>query len=350
MATRGVKITGLNDLSNNALRGNIIIPVVDPTVTLAAPDGETLQSNLYQLGNYVLNQAGNLFPEANVAKTVKNNAQPNITSVGTLTSLSVAGNTSIGYNLSVAGDIDSPATLTINNITANSITAGAIVANVVTAKLANGTSNIDIATANGAITVSVSGNANVATFSGTGFTVAGDLTVQDRSYLGDVTKVKIYGGANRSVLVTDGSGNLSWGPDIVAAGPNTAIQFNDQGNFAGSANLTFNKNTNTLRVTNASVNGQLNFPAFAGGQVSFIAANTSNNVGFIVPDTIGTSQQVLGIVDQDTQKMGWKTVPVYYVTVEMRDGTSYLSSPNPVLRVYPIKQRDGSYVNVNTTV
>lgn len=344
MATRGVKITGLNDLSNSALRGNIIIPVVDPTVTLAAPDGETLQSNLYQLGNYILNQAGNLFPEANVAKTVKNNAQPNITSVGTLTSLSVAGNTSVGYNLTVAGDMSSPATLTINNITANSITAGEIVANVVTAKLANGTSNVNIATANGAVTIGVSGNANIATFSGTGMTINGIST------LGDISNVKIYGGSNHSVLVTDGLGNLSWGPDIVAAGPNTAIQFNDDGNFGGSGNLTFNKNTNTLQVTNADVTNTLGFPGYAGGKVSFVAANTSNNVGFIVPDTTGTSQQVLGIVDQDTQKMGWKTVPVYYVTVDMRDGSSYLSSPNPVLRVYPIKQRDGSYVNVNTTV
>lgn len=350
MATRGVKITGLNDLSNVALTGNIIIPVVDPTITLASPDGETLQANLYQLGNYILNEAGNLFPKARVANTVSNNAQPNITSVGTLTSLNVTGNTSIGYNLNVAADINSPATLTINNITANSITAGAIIANVVTAKLANGSSNINIATANGAVTVSVSGNANIATFSGTGFTIAGDLTVQDTSYLGDVSKVKIYGGANRSVLVTDGLGNLSWGPDIIAAGPNTAVQFNDAGNFGGSGNFTFNKNTSTLAVNNAEISDTLRFPGYAGGAVSFIAANTSNNVGFIVPDTIGTSQQVLGIVDQDTQKMGWKTVPVYYINVGLRSGGTYLSSPDAVLRVYPVRQRDGSYLNVNTTV
>ena len=77
MATRGVKITGLNNL--DTVNGNIIIPVVDPTITLATPDGETLQSNVNQIGNFILNEAGNLFPTANVANTVKNNAQPNIT-------------------------------------------------------------------------------------------------------------------------------------------------------------------------------------------------------------------------------------------------------------------------------
>lgn len=349
MATRGVKITGLNNLSNSALSGNIVIPVVDPTSTLAAPDGETLASNLNQIANYILNQAGNLFPEANVAKTVKNNAQPNITSVGTLTGLVVSGNTSLSSTLNVTGNINansnilSPGNLSINNISANIISATTIVANIVTAKLANGTSNVDIATENGAVTISVAGNANIATFSGTGMQIDGI------SNLGPIENVKIFGGANHSVLVTDGLGNLSWGPDVVAAGPNTAIQFNDEGNFAGSENLTFNKNTNTLTVNNVDVTNQLNFPAYAGGQVSFVGANTSNNISFIIPETSGTSQQVLGIIDQDTQKMGWKTVPVYYVTVGMRNGSSYLSSPDPVLRVYPIKQRDGTYLNVNTT-
>jgi hypothetical protein len=102
MTTRGTKITGLNDLET--VTGNIIIPVVDPTVTLATPDGQTLQSNVYQIGNYILQQAGNLFPAANVANTVRNNAQPNITSVGTLTSLNSTG-TSLGNvsNLHILG-------------------------------------------------------------------------------------------------------------------------------------------------------------------------------------------------------------------------------------------------------
>jgi hypothetical protein len=314
MTTRGTKITGLNDLET--VTGNIIIPVVDPTVTLATPDGQTLQSNVYQIGNYILQQAGNLFPEANVALTVKNNAQPNITSVGTLVTLAVSGNTSIGANLSVTGNISSnnisaanissqninAADISADDITANTLSANTIVANVITAKLANGSSNVNIATAGGNVTISVSGNSNVATFSGQGMYINGI------SSLGDISNVKIYGGSNHYVIVTDGTGNLHWEQAAVTAGPNTAVQFNDNGVFGGSGTT------------------------------------------YTLPNNAGTSQQVLGITNQNTQQMGWKTVPTYYVTIGLRNGGNYLAPPNPVLRVYPVRQRDGSIINVNTTL
>lgn len=316
MATRGTKITGLNDLE--VVTGNIIIPVVDPTITPATPDGQTLQANVQQLGDYILAEAGNLFPEANVANTVKNNAQPNITSVGTLVNLSVSGSAIFGANLSVANHI------TANDVTANTVFANTVIANIVTAELANGTSNVDIPVANGNVNISVSGNANIATFSGTGMKING---ISD---LGNISNVKIYGGSNHYVIVTDGEGNLSWAQSAATGGPNTAIQFNDEGVFGGSGSLTFDKNSNVLGITKF---GRV------GGSASFIP-----------PNNTGTSQQVLGIINQNTQEMGWKTVPVYYITVGLRDGGGYLSSPDPVLRVYPVKRRDGSFINVNTTV
>ncbi len=261
MATRGVKITGLNYLSESELSGNIILPVVDPTVSLATPEGETYQTNLFEVANFILDQAGNLFPEANVALTVKNNAQPNITSVGTLVSLNVAGNT-----------------------------------------------------------------------------VTSNLTVVGKTDLGAIGNITISGGSNGYVLHTNGNGQLYWSTDEATypGGSNTAVQFNDNGNFGGSNNFTFNKNTNTLDVTNIDATsidvdditiGNLHIPSVGNG----------------------TQQQVLGIVDQTTQALGWKTVPVYYVTVDMRDGSNYLSSPDPVLRVYPVGQRDGSYLDLNVT-
>jgi len=310
MATRGTKITGLNDLET--VTGNIIIPVVDPTVTLATPDGQTLQATVQQLGNFILDEAGNLFPEANVALTVKNNAQPNITSVGTLTSLTVSGNVTVND------------TTISNNIVANTITADRIVANIVTSQLANGTSNVNIPNADGNVNISVSGNANIATFSGTGMKING---ISD---LGDITNVKIYGGSNHYVIVTDGSGNLHWEQAAVTGGPNTAIQFNDDGVFNGSGALTFDKNTDVLGIT----------------KFGRVGSGTS----FIPPNNAGTKQQVLGIIDQNSQEMGWKTVPVYYISVGLRDGSTYQSSPNPVLRVYPVRQRNGSFINVNTIV
>ena len=71
---------------------------------------------------------------ANVADTVSNAAQPNITSVGTLTLLSVTGNVTAG-----------------NFIGNGSLLTGLPVANIIQ----NGSSNLSIPTANGAVTASV---------------------------------------------------------------------------------------------------------------------------------------------------------------------------------------------------
>ncbi len=334
MAIRGVTITGLNPIAN--LTGNIVIPVVDPTVTLATPDGQTLQSNVNQLANYILSEAGNLFPEANVANTVRNNAQPNITSTGTLVSLTVTGNTVLGSDLFVSGNISSnnitaanitsqdisAADISADDITANTLTANTIVANVVTAKLANGSSNVNIPVASGNVTISVSGSNNIANFTGTGMYING---ISD---LGDISNVKIYGGSSQYVMSTDGAGNLYWQQAAVAAAPNRSVQYNDNGTFGGSATFTYNEDTDVVSLS------KISYP---------------DGVPYTLPNNTGTLQQVLGIVDQSSQAMGWKTVPVYYVTVDMRDGSNYLSSPDPVLRVYPVGQRDGSYLDLNVT-
>ena len=244
MATLGVKITNLNTIANASLTGNIVIPVVDPTMTLAAPDGETLKTSVTQLANFILNSAG----PANVANTVRNNAQPNITSTGTLVGLNVAG---------------------ISN-------------------------------------------------------------------LGAVGNVRITGGSPGQTLNTYGNGMLYWGTDSTPGQPNNSVQFNSSNAFAGSANFTFDNSTSTLSITNVDANNA-NIDTLTVG--NFHLANVGN----------GTAQQVLGIVNQSTQQLGWKTVPVYYVTVNMRDSSSYLSSPDPVLRVYPVGQRDGSYLDLNVT-
>jgi hypothetical protein len=265
MATRGVKITGLNTLPN--VSANTVLVSVDLAID------ETLQTSVQNLGNFILSQAGNIFPEANVANTVRNNAQPNITSVGTLVSLNSTG---------------------IINFT--------------------NTSNVS---------------------------------------LGDVANLHIQGGSNGYVLHTDGSGNLYWDidDDAYPGGPNQAVQFNNNGNFDGSTNFIFDNTSNTLTVTNIVAN---NITGNLGNLIAnHIDANTIDvdtiTIGNIEIQGVGqgTNQQVLGIVNQNTQQLGWKTIPVYYITIELRDGNTYLSSPNAVLRVYPLQQRDGSFLPLN---
>ena len=63
MATRGVKITGLNTLSN--VSANTVLVSVDTTID------ETLQTNVQALGNFILSQAGNLAGNINLGNVSK---------------------------------------------------------------------------------------------------------------------------------------------------------------------------------------------------------------------------------------------------------------------------------------
>jgi len=87
---QAVKITSLNDIGTSIMY-TTLVPVVNMT---GIPTTE--KANLQIVGNLILNGAGGYyFPPAAVsviAQSVSNAAQPNITSVGTLTSLSLSGN------------------------------------------------------------------------------------------------------------------------------------------------------------------------------------------------------------------------------------------------------------------
>ena len=89
-----------------------------------------------------------------------------------------------------------------------------------TSNISNGTSNVSIDTANGNVTVGVSGNSNVAVFTSTGANLAA-LDVQGISNLGNVGNVKITGGNADQYLKTDGAGNLIWS-DVANASSNSA--------------------------------------------------------------------------------------------------------------------------------
>ena len=110
-------------------------------------------------------EAGNLNANfANFAGNVTVSSQPNITSLGTLVSLTVAGNANITGNLATQGTIVSNANIT----GANLITSNGIYANTatITANLTSGNANLgNLATAN-YINVSQQFNGNVANFSG----------------------------------------------------------------------------------------------------------------------------------------------------------------------------------------
>jgi len=150
----------------------------------------------------------------------------------------------------------------------------------------------------GNLTVTGNINANL------GNVVMENLTVEGKTNLGSVGNVTITGGSANYVLRTNGAGNLTWaniqGEIANPNGPNTAVQFNNNGLFGGSANLTFNQNTNVLgltgtaNVTTVNVNnlnttnanlGAVTSVHITGGSNGYVlATNGSGNLSWVQID------------------------------------------------------------------
>jgi hypothetical protein len=178
-------------------------------------------------GANVTGQVGN----ALVAGTVYTAAQPNITSVGTLSSLTVSGNITTGGILTdniyhANGAVYSFMTVSGSNTQIQFNDGGAFgaTANLTFNKTSN-TLTVDKIVANGAGLTSltgsnVTGQVGNALVAGTVYTAAqpnitsvGTLTslaVSGTTNLGAVGNVTITGGTSGYVLKTDGAGVLSW--------------------------------------------------------------------------------------------------------------------------------------------
>ena len=154
-----------------------------------------------------------------------------------------------------------------------------------------------------------------------------NLTVTNNTTL---ARANISGNLNVTGITTSGTvrtNNLQYANgqpwDLQeAAGSNGAVQFNSNNNFAASTVFVWNNSTNTLNVQN----------------LNLLYANATVNQG--------TSEQVLGIIDQANQTIGWKTLPTNYMNVYLRNGFSYTSSIVPVLRNIPIRTNSGGYVQI----
>ena len=170
------------------------------------------------VGSNVTGQVGNSL----VSGTVYTNAQPNITSVGSLSGLTVSNATGI-VNFTNTSNVTLGA---VGNLKITGGTSDYVLRTDGTGNLSwvaqsggggggssisNGNSNVNIATANGNITMTAVGN-TIVTVTGTGADIAGNLSVTGSNVsLGSNSNVKITGGTNGFVLQTDGTGNLSWG-------------------------------------------------------------------------------------------------------------------------------------------
>lgn len=223
---------------------------------------------------------GNLISANYLQGTLITAAQPNITSLGNLTSLTVTGNITAGNaNLGNAASA--------NYFLGN----GALLTGIDTSLISNGNSNVKVF-ANANIAITSAGNANIAIVTGTGVNVAGTLNVSGNIAftgtnvsLGNIGDVEIYGGNNGQFLQTDGAGNLSFvsgggSGNGVVGGSNTQIQYNDGGNFGGTSGFTFNKSTNAMATPgNITANGNIsaNYYLGNGSQLTGIVLSSLSN-------------------------------------------------------------------------
>jgi hypothetical protein len=239
-------------------------------------------------GANVSGQVGN----ALVAGTVYTASQPNITSVGTLTGLTVGPNSSIiasgntGYvraNSIQGRDGSQTIFLYYGNVSG----AAGIVSDLTIG--AGGAGNLTVA------------NGNVA-FSGANVS------------LGNVSNLKIDGGTFNYFLKTDGLGNVSWAaPSISPGGGANELQFNDTGVFAGTANLLYDTTEYRLSIQNYSlivqnlggVSGTTTINVTDGTYVKATAAGITTWIFTFSAPSGNASGFVLELTNGGTYTMNW---------------------------------------------
>jgi hypothetical protein len=197
------------------------------------------------------------------AATVTTAAQPNITSVGTLTSLSVTGNVT-GGNLVTTGKVSATGNVEGSYFVGNGSQLTGI--STSTTKIFNGTSEVNIAASGGNANISIGGTANVAVFSATGANISGTLTATGNASAGNLGTAGAVVVTGSGAATSTATGSIRTAGGIGAAGNVYA------GAFYGAA-------TGLTSVPGANVTGTVpnaNNSAFLN---SISAVNLYNNMG-----------------------------------------------------------------------
>jgi hypothetical protein len=286
--TASGNITASNANLGNAVTANYFIGNFYGTANLAT---YATTANAVAGAN-VSGQVGN----ALISGTVYTNAQPNITSVGTLSSLTVTGNATVGNivtsgsggNIGNANVISANTFIASGNITAgnanlgNNVSAnfftgnGVYLTGITTAGLSNGNSNINIPSSNGNINFTAVGNTNMV-ITGTGVNVAGTLNVTGNANLGNLGVT--------GVTATTLSGSLTTAsqPNITSTGTLTSITVSGSGSFGANVNM------NSFNITNLAT-PVASTDAATKQYVDDVAQglNVHDSVAAATPDTLAT--------------------------------------------------------------
>lgn len=224
----------------------------DARIIVDGGDGTMGTANL-TINSALLNITGNANITGNIQASTSNvnfSTSPNIT-LSDVGNLHIGGGTS-GYVLTT----DGAGTLSWNATGSPS-------------SISNGTSNVNIATANGDVTTTSNGNttltvtdigANITGYANiTGNLIAGnaDFSAAANVSLGSVSNVHISGGTSGYVLTTDGAGTLSWAAGGGGGGGASISNGNSNVNIGtANGNITMSAvgNANIVVVTGTGVN------------------------------------------------------------------------------------------------
>jgi len=333
----GANVSGNFDVTGNLSAGNI---------TTAGASGNISGAN---------NISANTF-----TGTLTTAAQPNITSVGSLTGLTVSNATGIvNFTTTANVTLGAVANLHISGGSANYVLqtdgAGNLTwVSVSTSSISNGNSNVNIPSANGNVNISAVGTANVLVVTGVGGNISGNFDVTGTVTAGNITTTGATGniaGANNisantfTSLVTTGTAPFVVNSTTQVANLNVAtagtaglavaVTGNAQGNITsvgtltsldvtgnisgGNINTTGVANVGTLIVTGATTFGNVtaNYVSLNNGLTSNrtnVTVTTNTVIDSFAPGAFRTAKYIISSSGDD----GFQSVE----TLLIHDGTT----------------------------
>jgi hypothetical protein len=272
-----VNTAGILSATGNVNGGNVNAGIGNFVTVIGAANAANLTSGTVPsdrlTGTYTINITGNA---SGTAATVTNAAQANITSLGTLTSLSVSGNI-VGGNVNTGGVVSATGNIQGSNLT----TPGNVSAtgNIVTTAAISATGNITGGNILGGA------NVNASLFTGTTISVSGNITGGN-----------INAQATLSASFITTAGQISAVGNITGGNINTAGLVSATGNINGS-NINATGNIITSGRISATGNIITGGPLTANGEITgtFLTSTGGylNLGGYVIDSTAGNAGPVI---------------------------------------------------------
>ena len=278
-------VTGQVSAASATVTGNVTAAYVIANASLLTNvPGANVVGNVPSATNATFAQISNQAVSATTANTattagtVTANAQPNITSLGTLTSVTISGNV-LGGNLLTTGAVSTSGTVTATQLRGDLV--GSVFAddsslivdavdNRLFAQTVSATGNVDAAAVNTS-TLSMSGNVISAALFESSVSVVGNVqagNIQTQGQISTTGNVTTAG-----YFVGNFAGNITG--NLTVPGSNTQVLFNNVGNAGASGSFTFADDTKLMTVLGA-ISAQAN--VIAGNVVTAGVMSATGNV------------------------------------------------------------------------